>query len=107
VLFLDLNMPRKNGFECLTEIKQNVKLRQLPVIIFSTSFEPQIVDLVYNKGATYYVCKPNEYPKLVSVIHYAITVVTQPLTGEGELYQPPMKDFVLLPETCYNESKKG
>ena len=37
VLFLDLNMPRKNGLECLTEIKLNKNLAQLPVIIFSTS----------------------------------------------------------------------
>lgn len=34
VLFLDLNMPRINGMECLAEIKQSEKLRQLPVIIF-------------------------------------------------------------------------
>lgn len=36
VLFLNLNMPRKNGFECLREIKFNKKLKQLPVIVFST-----------------------------------------------------------------------
>ena len=37
ILFLDLNMPRKNGFECLSAIKQTKKLNQVPVIIFSTS----------------------------------------------------------------------
>ncbi len=36
-LFLDINMPRKNGFECLAEIKNNKKLKDLPVIMFSTS----------------------------------------------------------------------
>lgn len=46
VLFLDLNMPRRNGFDCLSEIKENEKLRSLPVIIFSTSFDPDIVNLV-------------------------------------------------------------
>jgi len=34
VLYLDLNMPRKNGFACLAEIKHNKRLSQLPVIIF-------------------------------------------------------------------------
>ena len=34
MLFLDLNMPRKNGFECLTEIKQHEKLKTMPVVIF-------------------------------------------------------------------------
>src|SRR5580704_5402709 len=42
VLFLDLNMPRKNGFECLSELKVDKKLKQLPVIIFSTSFEQAV-----------------------------------------------------------------
>src|ERR1039457_5741545 len=38
LLFLDLSMPRKTGFECLSEIKENKKLNDLPVIMFSTSF---------------------------------------------------------------------
>ena len=37
-LFLDLNMPRKNGFECLLEIKEDPALNRLPVIILSTCF---------------------------------------------------------------------
>jgi CheY-like chemotaxis protein len=36
ILFLDLNMPRKTGYECLSEIKLNIKLQRLPVIIYST-----------------------------------------------------------------------
>ena len=38
VLFLDLNMPRKNGITCLDEIKHTDKLKSIPVIIFSTSY---------------------------------------------------------------------
>lgn len=37
VLFLDLNMPRKNGFECLCEIKEDEKLKDLLVVMFSTA----------------------------------------------------------------------
>jgi len=37
VIFLDLNMPRENGFECLSEIRKNEKLRDLPVVIYSTT----------------------------------------------------------------------
>ena len=100
LLFLDLNMPRKNGFECLSEIKQNEKLKQLPVIIFSTSFEPDIVNLLYKNGAQYYICKPNEYSQLLKVIYHAITI-----TSRGNLSQPTKEEFVLSPESCYNESK--
>lgn len=46
-LYLDLNMPRKNGLECLTEIKQNEKLKTLPVIIFSTSYSEEAARVLY------------------------------------------------------------
>ena len=61
VLFLDLNMPRKNGFECLSEIKVNNELNGLPVIIFSTSMEQEVVNLLYKNGAQYYIRKPAEF----------------------------------------------
>src|SRR4051794_29242611 len=51
IVFLDLNMPRKNGFECLTEIKESERLKQLPIVIFSTSFEEGMADLLYRQGA--------------------------------------------------------
>jgi CheY-like chemotaxis protein len=98
-LFLDLNMPRKNGFDCLAEIKMSERLRQLPVIIFSTSFEAQVVDLLYSRGAQHYICKPNDYDILTKVIQRAMTL---PL--HGNIAQPPKREFVLSPESCYNGS---
>lgn len=82
VLFLDLNMPRKNGFECLTEIKSDERLKKLPVIIFSTSFDKEIIELLQKNGAKHYIRKPNEFEHLKKVIHEAISSVTQtsPLT---------------------------
>ena len=46
ILFLDINMPRKNGFECLAEIQQIKRLQLLPVFVFSTSFEISVVNLL-------------------------------------------------------------
>jgi CheY-like chemotaxis protein len=46
LLSLDLTMPRQNGFESFSEIKQKVKLKRLPVIIFSTSFEQHVLNLL-------------------------------------------------------------
>jgi CheY-like chemotaxis protein len=57
VLFLDLNMPRKNGMECLSEIKENEKLKKLPVIIYSTHMHEKDADILYSKGAHYYIRK--------------------------------------------------
>ena len=57
VLFLDLNMPRKNGAECLTTIKDNEKLKHLPVIIYSTLMREKDEANLYRNGAHYYIQK--------------------------------------------------
>ncbi|HMG90100.1 MAG TPA: response regulator [Chryseolinea sp.] len=74
ILFLDLNMPRKNGFECLCEIKLNEHFRSLPVIIYSTSFNLEVVKLLYEKGAHLYIRKPGEFFALKKVILEALSV---------------------------------
>jgi CheY-like chemotaxis protein len=74
VLFLDLNMPRKNGFECLSDIKHNEKLSPLPVVMFSTSYprdmhyENDIMKLLYKIGAWDYIRKPENFNQLKEVI---------------------------------------
>jgi DNA-binding NarL/FixJ family response regulator len=85
-------MPRKSGFECLSEIKQIDKLKNLPVIIFSTSFNTEVVDLLYEKGAHYYIRKPGEYNELKKIISEVIA-----LTSESDLPQPARDKFVLHP----------
>ena len=91
-LFLDLNMPRKTGFECLSEIKLIDKLKNLPVIIFSTSLDIDVVNLLYEKGAHYYIRKPGEFDKLKKVIFEAVT-----LTSQNKLIQPARDKFILQP----------
>jgi CheY-like chemotaxis protein len=82
VLFLDLSMPRKTGFECLSEIKEDEKLKHLPVIMLSTSFprdnkyEQNIINMLYTIGAMDYIRKPGDYQKLKEVIHTALIKVS-------------------------------
>jgi len=90
VLFLDLNMPRKNGFECLAEIKLSSKLKQLPVIVFSTSFEQDVVNLLYQSGAQYFIRKPSEFSQFKKIIQQAIALITQ-----GNSSQPTRENFVV------------
>ena len=92
VIFLDLNMPRKSGFECLSEIKLTDNLKDLPVIIFSTSLNMEVVELLYQKGAHYYIRKPGEYDKLKKIILEAVT-----LTSKNKLTQPTRDKFILHP----------
>lgn len=99
ILFLDVNMPRKNGFECLGEIKKDEKLKNLPVIIFTTSNEPSIINLLYKTGAQYYIRKPNTVDQLKKLVHLALT-----LTGETGISQPTREKFVLSSQPVKNES---
>lgn len=78
VLFLDLNMPRKNGWECLLEITKNQKLKSLQVIIYSTSFDPKTINNLYEIGAKYYIRKPADFNALKSIISKAITLTLDP-----------------------------
>jgi CheY-like chemotaxis protein len=61
IIFLDLNMPVKNGQECLEEIRGNNKLKHIPVIIYSTSSSRSHVDETFNNGANLYVLKPESF----------------------------------------------
>lgn len=78
ILFLDLSMPRKTGFECLAEIKEDEKLKALTVIMFTTSFtrgfdlEENLKSTLIKMGATGYIRKPGGFNELKNVIHHAI-----------------------------------
>jgi CheY-like chemotaxis protein len=85
VLFLDLNMPRKNGFECLTEIKDNEQLQHIPIVIFSTSFPKNIIDKAFKLGANVYVRKPGDFAQLKQIIHNALPIVTDNSFSKGPL----------------------
>lgn len=61
LLFLDLNMPGKDGRECLCEMKSHEKLRDLQVIVCSTSSSPDDINYVYDKGADLYLIKPTNF----------------------------------------------
>ena len=77
VLFLDLNMPRKNGFATLGAIKRSSELQNLPVIIFSTASDKEMVKIVFRDSAHYYICKPNDFSQLKKVIYEALTLISQ------------------------------
>ena len=87
VVFLDLNMPRKNGLECVREIKLNAQLKHVPVVVISTSFDDKVIQELFIIGAHHYIRKPAEFPLLKKVIHRALRSVAE------ENYSK--KDFIL------------
>ncbi len=95
ILFLDLNMPLKNGLECLKEIKQNPELNNLPVIIFTTSYNKKVAEQLYIHGAQYYACKPSNYFQLKRVIESIITSLTPGIHNKLKTLQPIRADFYI------------
>jgi CheY-like chemotaxis protein len=65
-IFLDLNMPRMNGKQCLAEIKKEFALGKIPVIIYSTSSEFHHREQMITMGASAFVTKPPVIPELIA-----------------------------------------
>ena len=74
VIFLDLNMPLKNGYEVLIQIRNTPKLRRIPIVIFSTTSSDNAVNKTYEHGANYFICKPSSFSLLVKVIETVLAL---------------------------------
>ena len=81
VLFLDLSMPRKGGFECLTEMKDDIKLKDIPIVMFSTSYtqdfnyEQGMIAVLYKLGVQDYIRKPPTVAELKELILHSLRKV--------------------------------
>jgi CheY-like chemotaxis protein len=86
ILFLDINMPRKSGTECLSEIKKNEKLKGISVVMFSTSNSWDTINMLFKTGSNVYIHKPSDFVQLIQVINNAL-----PLATEKNLSANPLK----------------
>jgi CheY-like chemotaxis protein len=74
IIFMDINMPCKNGFECLDEIKQHMQLKEIPVVMLSSSCLPESERMALKLGASKYICKPNTFEALVREIRDVLSM---------------------------------
>lgn len=88
LILLDLNMPRKDGREALREIKADPQLRQIPIVIMTTSRSEEDVYSSYELGANSFISKPVTFASLVDVMKtlgkYWFEIVELPLKRIGE-----------------------
>jgi CheY-like chemotaxis protein len=68
LIFLDLNMPRKDGREALKEIKSDLRLRHIPILILTTSKSKEDVFRTYDLGANSVILKPVTFSGLVDIM---------------------------------------
>ena len=69
LILLDLNLPRKNGFEVLEFIKENPLLREIPTVVFSTSSSKKDITACYQRYANCYITKPVDIESYQKTIH--------------------------------------
>lgn len=87
LVLLDLNMPRKDGREALREIKSDHSLRQIPVVVLTTSKAEEDIYRTYDLGANSFITKPVMFESLVGVMKdlgkYWFEIVELPDDGAG------------------------
>jgi CheY-like chemotaxis protein len=73
LVVMDINMPGKNGLECLEDIRNHARLKKLPVVILSTDTAAEVIEDAYRRGANFYISKPNSFQELKREIQKIIT----------------------------------
>lgn len=74
VLFLDINMPRKNGRECLKEIRSNKELKELSIAMYSTSSSEKDIEETFIQGANVYINKPSDFGDLKRILSEVLSI---------------------------------
>jgi len=92
ILFLDMEMPCKDGRQCLKEIRANQQYDELPVIIYSSFTDTNTIEFCFRQGSNLYVIKPNSIGELSEVLRRILTIDWTRL-----MYFPPKSEFVINP----------
>jgi CheY-like chemotaxis protein len=83
LMLLDLKMPRVDGFEVLKTVKQDAKLKRLPIIVLTTSNRDKDIQRAFNLGCNSYILKPVDYQKFIEAVEtiqkYWMTICEIPL----------------------------
>jgi CheY-like chemotaxis protein len=90
IIFMDINMPVKNGKEVLSEIKADENLKDIPTVILSTSAHPKDVEEAFEAGANLYVPKPYSFANFILMLKKIFS-----LKWTGELLRPLRKTFFM------------
>lgn len=93
LIFIDINMPVKNGLDSLSEIREQTVFNSIPVIVFSTSVNESYVRKSQETGANLYVQKPSSFDLLKKMILHCLNIYQhkgfrKPITGSSFVYIP-------------------
>jgi CheY-like chemotaxis protein len=89
MVFIDLNMPYKDGLEALIEIRKDEKFNKLPLVIYSTTKNNSHIDSSYKNGASLFVVKPNTFDGMVEIVKKVCTI-------DWENFSTPKREEFLI-----------
>lgn len=75
-IFIVINMPVMDGHECLKKIRANSQFDDIKIIMYSTSYNPEVAKVLESDGANHFIRKPSNYISLIDVIKTALSVIT-------------------------------
>lgn len=88
MIFLDINMPRMNGFECLTALRQRYNPDELPIVMYTTSENELDLQEATRLGANLYVRKPTDFNRLKTIVHNVLSI-------EWNNHKPDYSNFMI------------
>lgn len=90
ILFLDILLPYIDGRQCLKEIRSNRKFDLLPIIIYSSVHDPNVIEFTFREGANIYTIKPSSFQELKLILKKVLSI-----EWKKSLYYPGLPDFVI------------
>ena len=82
ILFLDINMPLMNGWDCLKKLKEDADLGNIPIIMYSTSSAKRDIEMAYSLGALLYLKKPENFRELSKILEIVATNTQDSLVSQ-------------------------
>lgn len=86
VVFLDINMPLKSGFDLLEEIRNEPEIKEFPVVMYSTSSNPDNIEKSKSLGANFYIIKPYEFNNLLKIVSNLLLVDWEDPEGGSRIF---------------------
>lgn len=94
LIFLDVNMPVMNGWQCLKHLKEDERYKQIPVIIVSTSSHQREREIAADLGALCYLIKPNDFNELTQVLQVIVANLGDGLSSALHEIPMPCSQFI-------------
>ncbi len=92
-IFVDINMPRLNGIECLRHIRTSYPESSARIIMLSTAASSQVIEQSYLLGADVYIQKPGKFNELKGYIHYCLHNLDRKIARQDFVLNDLLKSY--------------